>query len=83
MTKVKKLMTAGLLKNRFIRIMSRWLLQVSALELSEEKNRLGRGSNLGYLGGNLCLWAPERFFSVFRAAKYTYALSGCTEKPCN
>ncbi len=60
----------------FIRIMSRWPLQGSALELSAEENRLGRGSNLGCLGGNLCLWGPERFSSGFRVAKYTYPLFG-------
>ena len=31
----------------FIRLMSRWPLQVRALESSGEENRLGRGSNLG------------------------------------
>jgi len=55
--------------------MSRWPLQVRALELFGEKNRLGRGSNLGWQGGNLCLWGPERFFSVFRNAECTYPLS--------
>ena len=48
----------------FIRLMSTWNEQFGALELVREKNRLGRGSNLGSQGGNLSLWGPERFFSV-------------------
>ncbi|HCO95268.1 MAG TPA: hypothetical protein DIU00_15180 [Phycisphaerales bacterium] len=44
--------------------MSTWNEQFGALELVREKNRLGRGSNLGSQGGNLSLWGPERFFSV-------------------
>ena len=35
--------------------MRRWTKQIRALELLGEKNRLGRGSNLGQAGGNLCL----------------------------
>jgi len=27
-------------------------------------------------GGNLCLWGPERFFSIVRNAQYTYPLFG-------
>jgi hypothetical protein len=46
------------------------------LELFGEKNRLGRGSDLGHVGGNLCLWGPERFFSVVRNADCTYSLFG-------
>ena len=52
----------------FIRLMRRWTKQIRALELFGEKNRLGRGSNLGQAEGNLCLWGPERFFSVVRAS---------------
>jgi len=48
------------------------------LELFGEKNRLGRGSNLGQAGGNLCLWGPERFFSIVRNAQYNYPLFGRT-----
>jgi len=45
--------------------MRRWTKQIRALEMSGEKNRLGRGSNLGQAaGGNLCLWGPERFFAI-------------------
>ncbi len=60
----------------FIRLMRRWTKQIRALELFGEKNRLGRGSNLGQAGGNLCLWGPERFFSIVRNVKYTYPLFG-------
>jgi len=60
----------------FIRLMRRWTKQIRALELFGEKNRLGRGSNLGQAGGNLCLWGPERFFSIVRNAQYTYPLFG-------
>ncbi len=56
--------------------MFRWTKQIRALELFGEKNRLGRGSNLGQAGGNLCLWGPERFFSIVRNAQYTYPLFG-------
>jgi len=70
--------------------MRRWTKQIRALELFGEKNRLGRGSNLGQAGqsgnsiaikeglteGNLCLWGPERFFSIVRNAQYTYPLFG-------
>ena len=31
---------------------------------------------MGCLGGNLCLWGPERFFSVVRNTESTYAFSG-------
>ncbi len=31
-----------------------------------EKNHLGRGLNLGWQAGNLCIWGPGRFFSVVR-----------------
>jgi hypothetical protein len=51
------------------------------LELFGEKNRLGRGSNLGQAGGNLCLWGPERFFSTVRNAQYTYPLFGIARFP--
>ena len=44
--------------------MRRWPAQIGASWLIREKNRLGRGSNLGSQGGNLSLWGPERFFSV-------------------
>ena len=54
--------------------MRRWTKQIRALELFGEKNRLGRGSNLGQAGGNLCLWGTERFFSIVRNAQYTYPL---------
>ncbi len=57
-----------MLKKGFIRLMRRWTKQIRALELFGEKNRLGRGSNLGQAGGNLCLWGPERFFSIVRNA---------------
>ena len=60
----------------FFRLMHRWIRQIRALELFGEKNRLGRGSNLGQAGGNLCLWGPERFFSIVRNAQYTYPLFG-------
>ncbi len=60
--------------------MRRWTKQIRALELFGEKNRLGRGSNLGQAGGNLCLWGPERFFSIVRNAKYTYPLFGRARK---
>ena len=63
-------------KISFIRLMRRWVRQIRALELFGEKNRLGRGSDLGHLGGNLCLWGPERFFSVVRNADCTYSLFG-------
>jgi len=56
--------------------MRRWTKQIRALELFGEKNRLGRGSNLGQAGGNLCLWSPERFFSIVRNAQYTYLFFG-------
>jgi len=56
--------------------MRRWTKHIRALELFGEKNRLGRGSDLGHVGGNLCLWGPERFFSVVRNAQYTYPLFG-------
>jgi hypothetical protein len=55
----------------FIRLMRRWTKQIRDLELFGEKNRLGRGSNLGQAGGNLCRWGPERFFSIARNAQYT------------
>jgi hypothetical protein len=58
--------------------MRRWIRQIRAFELSGEKNRLGRGSDLGHVGGNLCLWGPERFFSVVRNADCTYSLFGRT-----
>ncbi len=51
-----------------------YLQVLRALELFREKNRLPRGSNLGQAGGNLCLWGPERFFSIVRNAQYTYPL---------
>ena len=54
--------------------MRRWTKQIRALELFGKKNRLGRGSNLGQAGGNLCLWGPERFFSIVRNAQYKYPL---------
>ncbi len=60
----------------FIRLMRRWTKKIRALELFGEKNRLGRGSNLGQAGGNFCLWGPERFFSIVRNALYTYPLFG-------
>ena len=60
--------------------MRRLTKQIRALELFGEKNRLGRGSNLGQAGGNLCLWGPERFFSIVRNAQYTYPLFGRAEK---
>ena len=60
--------------------MRRWTKQIRALDLFGEKNRLGRGSNLGQAGGNLCLWGPERFFSIVRNAQYNYPLFGRTEK---
>jgi len=60
--------------------MRRGTKQIRALELFGEKNRLGRGSNLGQAGGNLCLWGPERFFSIVRNAQYTYPLFGRTGK---
>jgi len=60
----------------FIRLMRRWTEHIRALEPFGEKNRLGRGSNLGQAGGNLCLWGPERFFSIVRNAQYTYPLFG-------
>ncbi len=63
-------------KKGFIRLMRRWTKQIRALELFGEKNRLGRDSNLGQAGGNLCLWGPERFFSIGRNAQYTYPLFG-------
>ncbi len=63
--------------------MRRWIRQIRALELSGEKNRLGRGSDLGYVGGNLCLWGPERFFSVVRNADCTYSLFGRAKKIYN
>jgi hypothetical protein len=56
--------------------MRRWTKQIRALELFGEKNPLGRGSNLGQAGGNLCLSGPERFFSIVRNAQYTYPLFG-------
>jgi len=78
--------------------MRRWTKHVRALDLFGEKNRLGRSSNLGQAGqsgnsivikeglteGNLCLWGPERFFSIVLRlgtpsggnAKYTYPLFG-------
>jgi len=34
---------------------------------------------LGWQGGNLRLWGPERFFSVFRNAECTYPLSARAE----
>jgi hypothetical protein len=58
-------------KNWFIRLIRRWTKRVRAMELFGEKNRLGRGSNLGQAGGNLCLWGPERFFSIVRNARST------------
>ena len=58
----------------FIRLMHRWTKKIRALELFGEKNRLPRGSNLGQAGGNLCLWGPERFFSIVRNTQYTYPL---------
>jgi len=67
-------------KYRIIRLMRRWTKQIRALELFGEKNHLGRGSNLGQAGGNLCLWGPERFFSTVRNAQYTYPLFGRTLK---
>ncbi len=60
----------------FIRLMRRCIRQIRALELYREKNRLPRGSDLGHVGGNLCLWGPERFFSVVRNADCTYSLFG-------
>ena len=60
--------------------MRRLTKQIRALELFGEKNRLGRGSNLGQEGGNLCLWGPERFFSIVPNAQYTYPLFGRAEK---
>jgi len=56
--------------------MRSWTKQIRALELFGEKNRLGRGSNLGQAGGNLCLLGPERFFSIIRNTQYTYPLFG-------
>jgi hypothetical protein len=62
---IEKGIDSGSTKNIcFIRLMSTWNEQFGALELVREKNRLGRGSNLGSQGGNLSLWGPERFFSV-------------------
>ncbi len=43
--------------------MRRWTKQIRDLELFGEKNRLGRGSNLGQAGGNLCLWGAPNDFS--------------------
>ncbi len=71
------------LLKRFIRIMRRWNKQIRALKLFGEKNRLGRGSNLGQAGGNLCLWGPERFFSIVRNAQYIYQLFGRATKTAN
>ena len=67
----------------FIRLMRRWTKKIRALELFGEKNRLPRGSNLGQAGGNLSLWAPERFFSIVRNAQYTYPLFGKVTKTAN
>ncbi|MDT8302974.1 MAG: hypothetical protein RQ760_15950, partial [Sedimentisphaerales bacterium] len=36
----------------------------------------GQRLKFGLLGGNLCLWGPERFFSVVRNADCTYAFPG-------
>jgi len=36
----------------------------------------------GRWGGNLCLWGPERFFSIVRNAQYTYPLFGRAQKNC-
>ena len=33
---------------------------------------------MGQAGGNLCLWGPERFFSIVRNAQYNYPLFGRT-----
>ncbi len=67
----------------FIRLMRRWTKKIRALELFGEKNRLPRGSNLGQAGGNLCLWGPERFFSIVRNAQYIYQLFGKATKTAN
>ncbi len=48
-------------KNGFIRLMRRWTKQIRALELFGEKNRLGRGSNLGRRGEICASGAPNDF----------------------
>ena len=37
----------------------------------------GQRLKFGAQGGNLCLWGPERFFSVIRYANLTYPFPGC------
>jgi hypothetical protein len=39
----------------------------------------GQRLKFGLLGGNLCLWGPERFFSVVRNADCTNAFPGRAE----
>jgi len=55
-----------------------WPVQIGASGLIREKNRLGRGSNLGSQGGNLSLWGPERFISVVGIA---CSPNHCSEEP--
>jgi len=42
--------------------MRRWTKQIRALELFGEKNRLGRGSNLGQVGGKFVPLGPRTIF---------------------
>jgi len=48
----------------FIRLMRRWPAQIGASGLIREKNRLGRGSNLGSQGGNIPIIRKSQNFNA-------------------
>ena len=62
----------------FLRLMGRWTAQIGALELVREKNRLGRGVNLGRRGEIFASGAPNDFS---RSSRTSNALAHYTEKP--
>ena len=47
-----------------------------ALGVDSREESFGQRLRLAHEGGNLCLWGPERFFSVVPKARFTYALLG-------
>jgi hypothetical protein len=55
-----------------------WLALARLVILNEAEPSEGSRSGTG--GENLCLWGPERFFSVLDNAQYTYSLLGRTQK---
>ena len=61
-----------------VQIMRRSSGQIGPLEWTQEKNRLGRASDLGARGGEICGWDPGDFS---RSPDMRHKLMNCFKNP--